>query len=187
MSDFWMLTYTGKKFDFMDYKDKDIDIVDIAHHLSRLCRFNGAVKGFYTVAEHSAIMANEIMANGDKGLAKYALLHDAPEAYMGDMVRGLKNFLGEVSGYKIAERRLQRTIYAKFGLEVPVSFTASRELRHWDNAMLVSEAEKMLDNPNVAFDTFEEEPIFRVNIGASMLPKRACSYFMHLYNKLWSL
>ncbi len=87
----WMQTYTGKAFYAMDARVEDIDIADIAHSLSLQCRYNGHVDRFYSVAEHCIHLAN--LFPDDPDMALWALLHDAAEAYIGDMVRPLKKHM----------------------------------------------------------------------------------------------
>src|SRR5689334_14267678 len=86
----WIRTYTGRKFYLFDSGPEDVEIEDIAHALSMQCRYNGHVQRFYSVAEHScyvsAIVAAEMgNAKYDINVALWALLHDASEAYLGDV------------------------------------------------------------------------------------------------------
>jgi hypothetical protein len=82
----WMETYTGGKFHFRDPKPEEIKIVDIAHHLSLLCRFTGACREFYSVAQHCCEVSKLVPDN----LKLSALLHDASEAYINDISRPVK-------------------------------------------------------------------------------------------------
>jgi len=77
----WITTYTGKRFHYLDPQPEEIDIVDIAHALSLTCRFGGHCKEFYSVAEHSIRVAEIV----PKEFQLLALLHDAGEAYTGDV------------------------------------------------------------------------------------------------------
>ncbi len=94
--DQWIQTYTGKKFYPMDSKVEDICIEDIAHSLSLLCRFNGHCTEFYSVAQHSVFVSNLVGKREEKTdiffkrLARLGLLHDAAEAYLGDIVSPIK-------------------------------------------------------------------------------------------------
>ncbi len=85
----WILTHTGKRFDLFEPDADMIDPRDISHSLAHLCRFNGHTREFYSVAQHSCIVA-ELVPEEHK-LA--ALLHDAPEAYLGDMTKPLKQWI----------------------------------------------------------------------------------------------
>lgn len=87
-------TYTGKKYFFASPTPDSIDIKDIAHALSRICRFTGHVNSFYSVASHSLLVASLVPPE----IKLQALLHDATEAYVGDVSSPLKQLLGDVYG-----------------------------------------------------------------------------------------
>jgi hypothetical protein len=108
--DAWFLTYTGRLVLLDDPARSEICIEDIAHHLSLLCRFGGACSTFYSVAQHSVMVS----WNLPQELALQGLLHDATEAYLGDVVGPLKKLMGET--YKRLERDWALYIGAKFGL-----------------------------------------------------------------------
>jgi 5'-deoxynucleotidase YfbR-like HD superfamily hydrolase len=121
----WIQTYTGKAFELLDPKPEQIDIVDIAHALSNLCRFTGHSKQHYSVAQHSCLVATitERMWWEEHGspcpppVLLAALLHDAPEAYVGDVSTPLKIALrgeGTISEYDVIERRIANAIEARF-------------------------------------------------------------------------
>ena len=97
----------------LDPRPEEIDVGDIAHHLARICRWGGTVRDYYSVAEHSCMLALYFSEKGRTDLARWALLHDAAEAYLGDVVRPLKPFMLEAVGY---ERRLEQVIWQKYGL-----------------------------------------------------------------------
>ena len=126
-------TYSGVEIDLLNPKEEDILIEDIAHALANTCRFNGHVKRFYSVAEHSVLCANLIE---NKRYQLDALLHDASEAYLGDITRPLKALL---PNYMAIEERFQRVIAKKFGL----SFPMPKEVKEIDNRMLVIEAQQL--------------------------------------------
>lgn len=108
----WFVTYTGKRVHVMTPRHEDIDIVDISHALSHLCRFSGHVNRFYSVAEHSARVARAVAVERPD-LAKAALLHDAAEAYIGDVISPLKNCLPE---YKVIEEEWERVVAETLGV-----------------------------------------------------------------------
>lgn len=112
----WMQTYSGKKFDLLEPTQESIDINDIAHALSNLCRYTGHTEHFYSVAQHSIIAA----ANVPEENKLCALLHDATEAYINDISRPLKALLPE---YRKIEDRIWHEIADKFYLpyEMPES------------------------------------------------------------------
>jgi len=109
----WFQTYTGKACWLMDPRPDEICIEDIAHALALQCRFNGHVTVFYSVAQHS-VFVSEIVP---KPFALAGLMHDATEAYLGDMVKPLK---WSMPAYRTAEKVFWRVIAAKFGLHEKV-------------------------------------------------------------------
>lgn len=88
-----------------------IDIEDIAHGLSLLCRFGGQIERFYSVAQHSLLVA----ALAPVELKREALLHDASEAFLGDVIKPLKSLLG--LSYKQIEWSFEAVIFEKFGAD----------------------------------------------------------------------
>lgn len=108
-----ILTYTGHFVNPLEVKPEDIYIMDIAHANSNLCRYNGHVDYFYSVAQHSIIVSQQFE---DKDLQLWGLLHDASEAYLGDVVAPLK-YSGEYDFYLEAEENLMNVICDKFGLD----------------------------------------------------------------------
>lgn len=128
-------TFTGKTFDFENYTANDICIEDIAHHLSLINRWVGASKYPLSVAYHSIFVSRLV----PKGFKLQALLHDASEAYLGDVSRPLKSI---VRDYKPLEEQLQRTIFRKFGCELDIA----PEVHQADNLMWQWEYWKAFDN-----------------------------------------
>lgn len=110
-----MQTIGGRAFYPLDPRPEDLDIDDIAHALSMVCRFGGHCRKFYSVAEHSVRVADAVRAEGTRRDAFHALLHDASEAYLGDIVWPLKQ-ADEMRGYKAIERALEACIAKRFGL-----------------------------------------------------------------------
>lgn len=105
----FMNTFLGGKYWPLDPRPEDVHIEDVAHHLSLLCRYTGAVMKFYSVAEHSYWMS--FLVPREHQFA--ALMHDATEAYLGDVGRPLKRHL---PNYKDIEESNWTVIAAKFGL-----------------------------------------------------------------------
>lgn len=136
ITDNFIQMHSGKAMYFLDPKPEDVNIEDIAHTLSLLCRFGGHCNEFYSVAEHSVRCA---MAAPSK-LKFEALMHDATEAYLVDMPRPIKQVMSQ---YKDIERRLDLVIREKFGLlpEMPP------EVHYIDNAMLATEKRDLM-NPS---------------------------------------
>lgn len=107
----WIQTFTCQQMYPLDPREAEIDILDIAHALANLCRFNGHVKQFYSVAEHSCHVSDLL----PQVWKLTGLLHDASEAYLCDLPRPIKRSPGFAEGYLRAERDLERVITKKFG------------------------------------------------------------------------
>ena len=131
----WFQTYTGKKVYPLEMTPNDICIEDIAHSLSLQCRFSGHSGVFYSVGQHSVLVAN----NCPKHLRLKGLLHDASEAYLVDIPRPLKN-LPEFSLYRKFEEKIQNTIFGKYGLSDGIP----DEVHYADNLLLATEARILL-------------------------------------------
>lgn len=102
-------TVSGHRFDLSRPDPSDFTIPDIATGLSNICRFNGQVREFYSVAQHSMLVSQLVPSY----LRRRALLHDASEAYLGDLSRHLKHS-DRLAGYREFENRLQGVIDQKF-------------------------------------------------------------------------
>lgn len=129
-----MQTFTGRKFWPLDPRPEEVDIFDIAHALAMTCRYGGHTSRFYSVAEHSVLVAR--FAPGGQKLA--ALLHDAAEAYFGDVIRPLKKHIrvGPV------ERRLESAIADRFGLTL--FDMHAPEIKLIDNRILLDERDELM-------------------------------------------
>lgn len=110
----YIRTFSGAKFYVIDPSPDDVFITDIAHHLALLCRFNGGIKYFYSVAQHS-VLVSQYVEQLEPQHALWALLHDSSEAYLGDMVRPLKH-AWPLWGYRRAEARAMAVICERFHL-----------------------------------------------------------------------
>lgn len=117
----WIQTWTLRQFWPLDPRVEDVDLRDIAHALSMVCRFTGHVNEFYSVAQHSVLVSRRAediaFAAGRDSLlhARWGLLHDASEAYLVDVARPVKR-LPEMAAYRNAESVVQRVICERFGL-----------------------------------------------------------------------
>lgn len=110
----FIITYTKTRFSPLAAKEEDINIHDIAHALSLMCRANGHIKHFYSVAQHSINCAIEASARGlSERIQLACLLHDASEAYLSDVTRPIKRNLPQ---YLVFEEALQSKIFIKFQL-----------------------------------------------------------------------
>lgn len=136
----WIATAHNRRFDFSNLNPDAICLEDIAHSLSQTCRFNGMCNRFYSVARHSYNMALYAQGRGDDPvIVKQCLLHDASEAYMGDMVSPLKELFPE---FKKLEKNIQAMVYEKYGLP---SETLP-EVKDLDLRIMVLEKIKLFDD-----------------------------------------
>jgi len=126
-------TFSGIAFDLLNPKPEMILIEDIVHSLSLINRFNGAARFPYSVAQHSLYVAGLLPPE----LKLHGLLHDAPEAYVGDMVSPLKKIMTE---YKEVEAGIAGVVAEVFGLSRP----APPEVKKADLAVLSAERKQVL-------------------------------------------
>lgn len=165
----WMQTYTGRQFWPIHPRPDEINIEDIAHALSMMCRYNGHCRTFYSVAEHSVLVSRHVPPEH----ALWALLHDASEAYIADIVRPAKRF---IAGYCEVEARIMDAVCERFGL-LPVM---PDEVRRADMAILADEMPVLLGIPSTL-----DEPALGVEIvGWSpwLAEKRFLSRYAELTN-----
>jgi hypothetical protein len=134
----WIRTVSGEKVTPFDLDWRHVNIVDISHSLARICRFGGHTYGFLSVAEHSVAVSHLV----PRELALTALLHDASEAYLGDLVRPLKK-LPEMAVYREAEERAHAAIARAFGTVYP----HPEAIKQADDGRLLLEIEHMRDVP----------------------------------------
>lgn len=159
-----IMTHSHKMFDPLHPDTGLIDINDIAHALSMLCRANGHFKSFYSVCQHSINCAKEAEARGYSRRVQLAcLLHDASEAYLSDVTRPVK---AELPRYLEIEEPLQDCIWAKF-LDQPLSPAEYDQVFEIDDAILAHEFINLMDakiieptsvilsQPEFAFTGFE--------------------------------
>lgn len=127
-------TFTGKVFDLKILDPDSICIEDIAHALANTARFGGHLPEFYSVAQHSVLIAQAVTEE----FKVEALLHDASEAYMGDMPKPFKIMMPEFS--KI-EDNLMNVIAAKFGFNYPIS----EQVKFYDRKLLQTEWDSFVE------------------------------------------
>jgi uncharacterized protein len=118
----WQRMLSGRRLDLLDPSPLDIEIADIAHGLARVARWNGQTSGahIFSVAQHTLLVETvlrEQMPRVDVRFRLAAMLHDAPEYVIGDMISPFKAVLG--GDYKVVEKRLPGVFFVKGG-EAPV-------------------------------------------------------------------
>lgn len=165
-----ILTHSGISFNLMEPNPDLIKIEDIAHALSNLCRFTGHTNRFYSVAEHSVRAADHVAI----GYKLEALLHDATEAYLGDVSSPLKALLHE---YRLIEFRLDCCIRERFGLPPK----QSPEVKQADLAMLASERYHLMPTTDEHWPLLDgitpARPIYD-----TWAPHKAFDLFLHYFS-----
>ena len=128
-----MQTFSGRLFYPLDPRPDEIDMGDIAHSLSLLCRYGGHVDRFYSVAEHCVLLSEAVAP--EHALA--ALLHDATEAYAVDVPRPLKR---QLAGYREIEEQVWYAIAYRFSLDLALPV----EVKDADNRILLTERDALM-------------------------------------------
>lgn len=137
----YISTFLGNRFWPTEPRIDRIDIEDIAHGLAYQCRFNGQTSAFYSVAQHSIMVASILPPR----LHKAALLHDAAEAYLGDIVKPLKHLL---PGFADIEAGVTRLIAQAFQVDFDTDHAA---IKHADMVALATEKRDLMPNSTEAW------------------------------------
>lgn len=156
---------SGRRLDLLDPTPLDIEIEDIAHGLAFVARWNGQTRGdwAYTVAEHS-LLVEEIVTRTDPGIAPQwqlaALLHDAPEYVIGDMISPVKAALGP--GYREMDARIAAAVHLRFGLPAVIPRVVKGQIKQADRLSARLEAVEI-----AGFSPAEADRLFPLPPGAS--------------------
>lgn len=134
----WVQTWTGTAFYPLDPTLESIKLLDIATALSKICRYNGHCSEFYSVAEHSVLVSENVKPE----YAMEALMHDASEAYICDIPRPIKPML---KGYKVIESNIMAWVYLKF--KISPTIASRKEVGRVDTAILADEAKVLMNDP----------------------------------------
>lgn len=171
----WMQTFTGRQFYPLDPRAQDVHPADIAHALSLICRYGGHVDRFYSVAEHCFLLSHAVAPKH----ALWALLHDATEAYVGDMVRPLKHYMAD---YCEVEDRVAWAIAERFKLDP----TMPTEVKDADNRILLDERAVLMPGTRHPWvqDTNGTQPLDVLVSGWD--PKYAEHMYIRRLNELWT-
>lgn len=138
----WFCTYTGVKFYLTDPHPDDVRIKDIAHALSMICRFGGHTTEFYSVAQH-LVHCTDLVASWEPENVKLqldTLLHDASEAYLGDVVRPLKYSMPK---YLDLEAKTMDVIYEGLKIEFP-NVMDNATIKLADDTLLMTERQEFI-------------------------------------------
>lgn len=160
----WQRMLSGRRLDLLDPTPVDIEIEDIAHGLSFVARWNGQTHGeyAYSVTEHSLLVETlytRLVPNAAPKWKLAALLHDAPEYVIGDMISPVKAAVG--GGYEALDDRLTAAIHIRFGLPAQLPKDVKRKIKQadkvsaWMEAVEIagfseSEASKFFGRPDAA-------------------------------------
>lgn len=167
----WISTYSGKRFYPTNLEKSDIDINDIAHSLSNMCRFGGHSTRFYSVAEHSVLVSRSL----PEKYALWGLLHDATEAYLVDIPSPVKQLFPE---YKGLENELMKHIAKQFiGRRVAIP----RIVKNVDVSILANEAAQAMKDKGEPWNLPKKTLDVRLNFWS---PKRAKTEFLTEFHEL---
>lgn len=157
----WQRMLSGRRLDLLDPTPVDIEIEDIAHGLAFVARWNGQTRGdyAYSVAEHS-LLVETLFSRMTPGISPRwqlaALLHDAPEYVIGDMISPVKSAVGP--GYEDLDTRLTAAIHIRFGLPAAIPAAIKKQIKQadrisaWMEAVAIAgfteaEADKLFSRP----------------------------------------
>ena len=168
----WQRMLSGRRLDLLAPSPMDVEIIDIAHGLARVSRWNGQTRGKHplSVAQHSVMVERFVSQNAPKLDRKWrlaALLHDAPEYVIGDMITPFKYALGGI--YRDIESRLSEAVHIRFGLPARLPDNVERAIKRadrmaaWIEATQLAgfseeEAGKILKRPRGTPDTIRLRP-----------------------------
>lgn len=153
----WQRMLSGRRLDLLDPTPVDIEIEDIAHGLAFVARWNGQTKGdfAYSVAEHSLLVTDIFALQNPSAPIKWhlaALLHDAPEYVIGDMISPVKAAVGP--GYGVLDDRLTAAIHLRFGLPAQVPVTVKKQIKKADKLSAWLEAVQIAGFTRAEADKF---------------------------------
>jgi 5'-deoxynucleotidase YfbR-like HD superfamily hydrolase len=142
----WQRMLSGRRLDLLDPSPLDIEIADIAHGLARVARWNGQTHGanIFSVAQHTLLVEavlREQVPRADYRVRLAALLHDAPEYVIGDMISPFKAVIG--GSYKVIEHRLLAAIHIRFGLPPALPPEVTKQIKNADMGAAYLEATRL--------------------------------------------
>jgi 5'-deoxynucleotidase YfbR-like HD superfamily hydrolase len=141
----WQRMLSGRRLDLLNPSPLDIELSDIAHGLARVARWNGQTDGdhAFSVAQHSLVVEAIFrrLNRCDAGECLMALLHDAPEYVIGDMISPFKAVVG--GGYKAVETRLEAAVHLRFGLPAATPAAVKAKIKKADQIAAYFEATEL--------------------------------------------
>lgn len=174
----WQRMLSGRRLDLLSPSPLDIELSDIAHGLARVARWNGQTSGdhAYSVAQHSLLVSTIFMrlsptASPDAQMA--ALLHDAPEYVIGDMISPFKAVIG--GAYKVIEQKLQAAVHLRFGLPSALPERLIAEIKRADQIAAYFEATELAGFSTAEATRFFGRPRGFSSDGLALSPSPAAS------------
>ena len=154
----WQRMLSGRRLDLLDPTPMDVEIEDIAHGLAFVARWNGQTIGdfAYSVAEHSLLVEQiflRLMPSATPAQRLTALLHDAPEYVIGDMISPVKSSVGP--GYEELDKRLAAAIHIRFGLPAVTPKALKKQIKKADKVSAWLEANQL-----AGFSISESDKLF---------------------------
>lgn len=171
-----MYTQSGRVIDPLSFRVTDIDIFDIAHALSMICRYGGHTRKFYSVAEHCCRLA-DFMLDGNNLLCQAALMHDAAEAYVGDMIQPIKQEL------VIYEVQVELPVLNKIGEYYDIPMAEFQLVKPYDKRISINEMQALM--PRVC-SSLQGDPLPISMEGIGWSPERAKEEFIDRAD-MWGL
>ncbi|KFD18376.1 hypothetical protein GTPT_2566 [Tatumella ptyseos ATCC 33301] len=170
----WIYTNSGEHFNFISPRPEQICIDDIACGLSNICRFTGQLNEFYSVAQHSVLASHIVPPE----FAFEALMHDAQEAYLGDVSSPLKGLLPD---YRRIERIVEMVIRMNYGLPAVMSSV----VKHADLTLLATERRDFDLDDGTPWPILEGiEPL--ASVISPLTPRQAMIQFLNRFYELYS-
>ena len=156
----WQRMLSGRRLDLLDPSPLDVEIEDIAHGLAFVARWNGQTFGEfpYSVAEHSLLVERIYGLLAPKAPTKWrlaALMHDAPEYVIGDMISPVKAAVGP--GYKAMDTRLMEAVHIRFGIPAEIPKAVKAQIKRADRISAWLEAIQI-----AGFSTAEANKLFGI-------------------------
>jgi len=158
----WIRTHSGEQFNLLDADAETVKLLDIVQALSHICRFGGHTKEFYSVLQHSLLVgeivfgaaaSEEAALVGIGKLVRTALLHDASEAYVGDMVRPLKHTTDMGEQFRKIQEPIEKVISERFDLVYPLPDIVLKA----DDIALMTEARDLIDDDTDRWDLIRKD------------------------------
>ena len=189
----WQRMLSGRRLDLLDPTPMDVEIEDIAHGLAFVARWNGQTKGDfpYSVAEHSLLVERLFSRKNPMLEPKWqlaALLHDAPEYVIGDMISPVKNAVGP--GYEELDIRLTTAIHIRFGLPAKIPVQIKKAIKQADKISAWLEATQIAGFSREEANKFFGAPHHNDISGESILlrpPAEARADYLARHTELMAL